>query len=218
MKLTILETIEKFGPFWVDLMAYVDLLTKDNLNSNKWLNSMTWCANALQISSQSDENWGFHKIWPKLAFWPKFISKLIGGWIQRPDMKRLFKFQVNQMKIDNFRNNFNFGLTLWPMLTFWPMITSNVIGGWIHWPDMQILFKFQVNRMKFEDFRKFGSNWPIGLCSPLWSTKFYETAMLDCYRVGDINLWKFQINPMKIEDFRKFGPNWPFGLCLPQNQ
>ena len=30
--------------------------------------------------------------------------KNIGGWIQRPDMQILFKFQVNRMKIEHFRN------------------------------------------------------------------------------------------------------------------
>ena len=34
------------------------------------------------------------------------ISKLIGGWINWPDMQMIFQFQVNRMKIDNFRNNF----------------------------------------------------------------------------------------------------------------
>ena len=107
-------------------------------------------------------------------------------------MQILFKFQVNRMKIDNFRIRPILG---WPSGLCWPFdwrLTSKVISGWIQWPDMQILFKFQVNRMKFEDFRKFGSNWPIGLCRPFWSTKFYETSMRDCCRIGDINLWKFQ--------------------------
>ena len=82
----------------------------------------------------------------------------------------------------------------WPLtyVAFWPMLTSKVIGAWIHWPHIQILFKFQVIQMKFEDFRKIGSNWPIGLWRPFWSTEFYETSMRDRRRVGDINLWKFQ--------------------------
>ena len=45
--------------FLVDLMAYVELLTYDNLKSNRWLNSLTWYANPIQISSQSDEILGF---------------------------------------------------------------------------------------------------------------------------------------------------------------
>ena len=53
------------------------------------------------------------------------------------------------------------------------------------------VFKFQVNRMKFEDFRKFGSNWPIGLRRPFWSTKFFETSTRDHRIVVDIYLRKF---------------------------
>ena len=33
-----------------------------------------------------------------------FTSELVGGWIQWPDMQMLFKFQVNGIKIEDFRN------------------------------------------------------------------------------------------------------------------
>ena len=33
-----------------------------------------------------------------------FTSKLIGGWINWPDMQMLFKFQVNWIIIEDFRN------------------------------------------------------------------------------------------------------------------
>ena len=79
-------------------------------------------------------------------------SKRIGGWIQWRNMQLLFKFQVNRMKIEDFRNT-TLVVDLGPMLTFWSMLTSKIIGGWIQWPDMQILFKFQVNRMKIDNFR-----------------------------------------------------------------
>ena len=39
--------------------AYVDLLANMNLQKNWWLNSETWSANPVQISSQLDENCGF---------------------------------------------------------------------------------------------------------------------------------------------------------------
>ena len=39
--------------------AYVELLAYVNLQNNRWLNSVTWNIYPLQISSQSDENWGF---------------------------------------------------------------------------------------------------------------------------------------------------------------
>ena len=77
---------------------------------NRWMNSMTWYANALQISSQSEENCRFLEIWQMLTFWsiltfwPMVTSKWICGWIQRRDMHMLFKFQVNRIKIEDFRH------------------------------------------------------------------------------------------------------------------
>ena len=44
---------------YVVIVVYVDLLADGDLKTNRWLNSVTLSANALQISSQSDENWGF---------------------------------------------------------------------------------------------------------------------------------------------------------------
>ena len=44
---------------YVYLLVYVDLLANVNLKINRLLNSVTWSENANQISSQSDENWGF---------------------------------------------------------------------------------------------------------------------------------------------------------------
>ena len=76
-----------------------------------WLNSVTWYANGLQISSQSDENWGFYKsslCWSFGLCWPQ---KLIGGWVQRPNLQVVFKFQVNQMKIEDFRKF----VPIWPI-------------------------------------------------------------------------------------------------------
>ena len=45
-----IEDIRKFG-----LLAYV------YLKINRWLNSSILCTNDLQISCESDENWGFQK-------------------------------------------------------------------------------------------------------------------------------------------------------------
>ena len=44
---------DNFRNDYVDFLAYVDL------KINRWFNSATRYANALQISSQSDENWRF---------------------------------------------------------------------------------------------------------------------------------------------------------------
>ena len=47
---------------------------------------------------------------------PRGTSKVIGGWIQWPDMQILFNFQVNGMKTTLDAN-------LRPMLTFWSILT-----------------------------------------------------------------------------------------------
>ena len=49
-------------PAYFDLLAYVDF------QKNWWLNWVSWDENPLQISSQSDENWGFWK--SHLSCWP----------------------------------------------------------------------------------------------------------------------------------------------------
>jgi len=84
--------------------------------------------------------------WPMLTFLHNMLnSKINGDWIQWTNGQLLFNFQVNWMKIDNFRNLAS--------LTFWLMVTSKIIAGWLQWPQMQIPFKFLLNRKKIEDFR-----------------------------------------------------------------
>ena len=87
-------------------------------------------------------------------------SKIDGGWIQRPDMQILLKFQVNRMGIDNFRN-----LARVDPLAY---VDLKIIGGWLEWADLQMLLKFQVNQIKFDDYRNlkkltFGQWWPFDL-------------------------------------------------------
>jgi len=65
-------------------------------------------------------------------------SAIIGGWIQWPNMQLLFKLQVNQMKIDNFRKS----------ATLWPMLTSKRIGDWIQWLICKSSSKFKSIRWK----------------------------------------------------------------------
>ena len=57
-----------------------------------------------------------------------FNIKIIGGFIQLPDLQILFKFQVNRMKIEAFRNTTGV-VNLSSILTFWSMLTSKIIGG-----------------------------------------------------------------------------------------
>ena len=78
-----------------------------------------------------------------------FDLKIVGFPILWCHMQILFKFQVNRMKNDDFRN-----------------LTSKITGGWIQGPGVQILFKFQFNRMKIEDFRNTTLVVTFGLCSP----------------------------------------------------
>ena len=66
-------------------------------------------------------------LWPMLTFWPMWTDKIISDWIQWPEIYILFKFKVNGMKIEDFRNS-NLVVDLWPMLTFWSMLTSKIIG------------------------------------------------------------------------------------------
>ena len=103
------------------------------------MNSETWHENALQILSQLDENWGFWKISPKLAYVDiladyMLTSKLKGGWIQWPDVQMLFKFQVNWIKIEDLRK-----LTYVAILVYVDLFAygnHKIIDGWIQWPDM----------------------------------------------------------------------------------
>ena len=49
--------IENFRNFaYVNIFAYVDILAYVDLKNTFSLNSVTWYANPLQISSQSEEN------------------------------------------------------------------------------------------------------------------------------------------------------------------
>ena len=144
--------------------------------------------------------------WPMLTFWSTLSSKLIDAWVQRPQMQMVFKFQVNWMKIEDFRK-------FMPNLSFWPMLISTLIGVWIQRPNMHMIFKFQVNRMKIVNFRK---NYKIG---PILSWPY---GLMTLPIIGGWIQWpdmqilfQFQINWMKFEDFRKFGSNWPVGQCRP---
>ena len=54
MKIEDLENLAQ-----IDLLASFDLLVYVYLKINRWLDSAASYANGLQISSESDENWGF---------------------------------------------------------------------------------------------------------------------------------------------------------------
>jgi len=74
------QILFKFQVNWMKIdnfrnPVYVDLLACVDLKNNCWLNSATWYKNAVQISSQSDENWGFHKF-GHVDIWPMLTSKV----------------------------------------------------------------------------------------------------------------------------------------------
>ena len=102
-------------------------------------------------------------MWPLLTFclmftfYPKMTSKIVIGWIQRTLLQMFFKFEVNSMKMDNFRNFAGVDL-----LAYVDLKTN-------HWLNsvtfLQMLFKFHVNQSKIEDL-EIWPIWPFGLCWP----------------------------------------------------
>ena len=117
-------------------------------------------------------------------------SKIIAGWIQWPKMQLFFKFQVDRMKIDNFRNS------AYVVLLTYVDLKNNSLVEFSDLKHINILFKFQVNRMKIDYFRNSAyvdllayvdlqDNWWLN--SVTWLILYI--------------LFKFQVNRMKIEDF-----------------
>ena len=109
---------------------------------------------------------------------------IIGGWIQWPNMQLLFKFQVNRMKIDNFRDPVHVDLLAY-------VCPQKKVGRWIQWPEMQILFKFQINGMKIENFRITTFVVDLGPMLTFWS-------MLTSKIIGWVNSVTWNINPFQI--------------------
>ena len=53
----------------------------------------------------------------------------------KPDMQMLFKFQVNSIKIEDFRNLAYVDILVYVDLLAYVYL-KKLIGGWIWWPDM----------------------------------------------------------------------------------
>jgi len=132
--------------------------------------------------------------------------KSIGCWIQQCDMKMLFKFQVNWMKIEDFRK---FGPN-------WLVLISKLICGWIQDLMCKWSSNFKYIGWKLtilETIKNFGMT--------LWHMLTFWSMITSKVIGGWIHLpdvqflFKFQVNRMKFEDFGKFGSNWPIGLCRP---
>ena len=124
-KLRILEippTVSCWPLAYVDLLVYVDL-------KNNWL--VEFSALKFQSSSNFESiRWKLTilEIRPMLTFRPMWTVKT-NWWMNSVTWlgKSSFKFQVNQMKIEDFRNTTEV-VDLGPMLTFWSMLTSKGIG------------------------------------------------------------------------------------------
>ena len=139
------------------------------------------------------------EIRPMLTFCPMWTSKIISGWIQWPEIYILLKFQVNRMKIEDFRNT-TLVVDLGPILTFWSTLTSKIMAGWIQWPNMQLHFKFQVNRMKIEDFRNLTSIVDLRPLLTFWPKKNKKNNRLLPF---DTTIWwSFVMIGLKV---------WPVG-------
>ena len=88
------------------------------------------------------------EVWPWIDL---LISKVVGFPIQWHNMQILFKFQVNQMKNDNFRNLTQV-VHLGPTLTFFTF-----------WPQKTIGFFLITNSTMWWSFVKIGLKlWPVG--------------------------------------------------------
>ena len=176
---------------------------------------MTKYANPLEISSQSDENWGFYKIWPKLAFWPMVTSKLIGGWIQCPDMQMLFEFQVNWIKTEDFRNSAYADLLVYVDLFAYGNHKNNRWLNSVTWNINPLYISSQSDGNW--GFRNTTLVVDLGTMLIFWS--MLTSKIIRLLNSVTWNENPFQISTQSDENwgFRNFGPNWPFGLCLPQN-
>ena len=90
------------------------------------------------------------EIQPMLTFWPMLTSKIIGGWIQWPEIYYiLFKCQVNQMKIEDFRNT-TLVVDLGTMLSIWSMLTTK-ISAWLN-PVTWNIYPLQISSQSDENW------------------------------------------------------------------
>ena len=136
-------------------------------------------------------------------------------------MQILFKFQVNGMKIEDFKNS-SLVVDLWPMLTILSMLTLKIIAGWIQWPKIYVLFKFQVNRMKIEEYWNNTCCWPLvyDLLDDVdlknnWLVEFIDLKYKSSSNFMSIR-WKLRILEISPK-LLTFGLCWSFGRFWPQN-
>ena len=88
------------------------------------------------------------EIWHMVTFWPKLTSKIIGGWIHWAGMQTLFKFLVNLMKIEDFRN-------VTKLVTIglcWPFDLKN--NRLLAYNELDQVVKFREDRFKIVTCRR----------------------------------------------------------------
>ena len=114
-----MQMLFKFHANWIKIedfrnLAYVDLFSNGNHKNNRWLNSVIWYVNLFQISTQMKiedlENLAQIGLLVYVDLLADVYIKIVGGWIQWPDMQMLLKFQVDRMKIEILENLAQIGL------------------------------------------------------------------------------------------------------------
>ena len=84
-------------------LTILEILANVDLKNNWWLTSVRWYENSVWNFKSIGLKFAILEIRPMLTFWLMLTSKIIGSWIQWPNVQILFKFQVNRMKIEDFR-------------------------------------------------------------------------------------------------------------------
>ena len=132
---------------WVDLWRF-------DLKNSCFPNSVMDYANPVQLSSESDvnwqfsvENWWFSKFDLESTF-DLLTSKIVGSPIQWFNMQMLFKFEVDRMKNDDFRN----------LTSRWSLTFDLKINGLLSWDYLYSLVKFHDDWFRIVTSRRL-TNW-----------------------------------------------------------
>ena len=132
-----------------------------------WLNLVTWNINPLQISSQSDENWGFKK--SHVSCWPcAYVDLSV-----KVDLKNNSLVQFSEL---NYISSWNFKSIRWKLRSseISPLLMT---FGWC-WPKNNWLVEFSDLKYKSTSNLK-SIGWkltileirPMLTFSPMWTPK-----------------------------------------------
>ena len=131
-------------------------------------------------------------------------------------MQILFKFQVNWMKIDNFKNT-TLVVDLGPMLTFWPMSTSKIIG-WLNsvtWNinPLQLSSRWDEN---WGFYKYHHSCWPLAYVDLLVHVDLKNNFLVEFSDLISRSCSNFKSIRWKVRILETLPSMLPFGLCWPQ--